>query len=128
MVSDKLLVNLTKTEYLLFYPKHFNNPNCSINIDSDIISPNDSAKNLCIIFQPDISMSKHYSEIVKSCFLQIRNFHRIRPFISKTVAIALANAFVHSHIDCYNSLFYGLPKYRLQRIQNTKCSCSYSYI
>ena len=65
MVANKLSVNPNKTGYLLFNTKHFNNPNCSINIDSYIISPNNSAKNLGIVFE---SMDRHISAIVKSCF------------------------------------------------------------
>ena len=67
-------------------------------------------------------MDKHISAVIKSCFLQLHEFHRTRRLISKTAAITLANAFVHSHLDFCNSLFYGLPKYsihRLQKIQNT---------
>ena len=122
MVANKLSVNPNKTEYLLFNPKNLNNPNCSINIDSNIISPTNSAKNLGVVFQSDMSMDKHISAVVKSCFLQLRDFHLICPLISKTAAIILANAFVHSHLDYCDSLFYGLPKYsihRLQKIQNT---------
>ena len=66
-------------------------------------------------------MDKHILAIVKSCFLQLRNFHRISSFMSKTAAINLANAVAYSHLDCCNSLFYGLPKYSihcLQKIQN----------
>ena len=48
MVANKLSVNPNKTDYLLFNPKHFNNPNCSIDIDSNIISPNNSAKSLVL--------------------------------------------------------------------------------
>ena len=44
MVANKLSVNPNKTEYRLFNPKYFNDPNCSINIDSNIFSPNNSAK------------------------------------------------------------------------------------
>ena len=86
-------------EYLLFNPEHFNNPNCSINIDSKIISPNDSTKILGVVFLSDMSIGKHISAIVNSCFLQLRDFHRIRPLISKTVVITLATAFVHFHLD-----------------------------
>ena len=55
MVATKLSVNLNKTEYLLFNPKHFNNPNCSINIDSHIVSPNGLTKNLGVVFHSDMS-------------------------------------------------------------------------
>ena len=129
IVANKLSVNPNKMEYLLFNPKHFNNQNCSININSNIILPNNSAKNLGVVFQSDVSMDKHISAIVKSRFLQLCDFHCIRPLISKNAAITLANAFVHSHLDNSNSLFYGLPKYsihRLKKIQNTTAH-SYTY-
>ena len=67
-------------------------------------------------------MDKHISSVVKTCFHQLREFRHIRSFIPKSVAIIFANAFIHSRIDYCNSLFYGLPKYsinRLQKIQNS---------
>ena len=87
-----------------------------------IISPNNSAKNLGVVFQLDMCMDKHISAIVKSCFLQLRDCYLIRPLISKTDAITLANTLVLSHLDYCNSLFYGLPKYSYSpptKIQNT---------
>ena len=117
IVANKLSVNPNKTEYLLFFPNHFNNPNCSINIDSNIISPNNSAKNLGVVFQSDMSMDKHICPIVKSNFFKFRDFHRIRPLISKITTITLPNAFIHFHLHYYNSLFYGLPKYSIHRLQ-----------
>ena len=122
MTLNKLSVNPNKTEYLLFNPSNINPPVYTINLDSNIISPSDSAKNLGVIFQTDMSPDKHVSSIVKSCFLQLRDFRRIHPFISITAAKMLANAFVHSRPDFCNSLFYGLPKFsihRLQKVQNT---------
>ena len=65
-------------------------------------------------------MDKHISSIVKSCFLQHCDCHRICPFISKTAVITLANAFVHSRLDFCNSLFYGLFKYSIHRIQKVQ--------
>ena len=121
-MSNKLSVNPNKTEYLLFNPSNINPPINIINLDSNIISRSDSATNLGVLFQTGMSLDKHFSSIVKSRFLQLRDFRRIRPFISKTSAITLANAFVHSRLDFCNSLFYGLAKYsvqRLQKVQNT---------
>ena len=105
MVANKLSVNPNKTKYLLLNPKHYNNLNFCINIDSNIISPSNSAKNLGAVFQSDMSMYKRISAVVKSCFLQLRDFHRIRPLFYKTAAITLANAFVNSNLDYCNSLF-----------------------
>ena len=77
-------------------------------------------KNLGVILQTDMFLDKHVSYIVKSCFLQLHDFRRIRSFISKTAAIALANVLVHFHLDFFNSLFYGLPKYSVHRLQKVQ--------
>ena len=69
-----------------------------------------------------MSMDKHISSVVKTCFHQFCEFCHIRSFIPKSAAIIFANAFMRSCIDYSNSLFYGLPKYsinRLQKIQNS---------
>ena len=50
MTANKLSVFRHKMEYLLFNLKYFNNPTCSINIDSNIISPNDLKKKLGVVF------------------------------------------------------------------------------
>ena len=79
------------------------------------------AKNLGVIFQSNMSMDKHISSVVKTCFYQLREFRHIRSFIPKSAAIIFANAFIYSCIDYCNSLFYG-SKYsinRLQKIQNS---------
>ena len=68
-----------------------------------------------------MSMDKHISSVVKTCFLQLHKFCHIRSFTPKSTAITFVNAFIHSSIDYCNNLIYGLPKYsrhRLQKVQN----------
>ena len=104
MIGNKLSVNPDKTEYLLFNSKNINVP-VSINLNLNIISPSESAKNLGVIFQSDMSVDKHISSVVKICFRQLREFRHIRSFIPKSAAIIFANTFIHSRIDFCNSLF-----------------------
>ena len=121
MIGNKLSVNPDKTEYLLFNSKNINVP-VSINFNLNTISPSECANYLDVIFQSDMSMDKHISSVVKTCFHQLREFRHIRSFIPKSDAIIFANAFIHSCIDYCNNLIYGLPKYstnRLQKIQNS---------
>ena len=99
MISNKLFVDPNKTEYLLLNPNNLNLRVNIFNLGSDTISFSDRAKNLGVIFQTDMSMDKLISSIVKCCFLQLRDFRRIHPFISKIAAITHANAFVHSCLD-----------------------------
>ena len=83
-----------------------------------------------------MSLDNHISFIIKSCFVQLCDFCRIRLLIFKTAVITLANSLIHSRLDYCNSLFYGLPNYsihRLQKVQNTAarivtCSVRSSHI
>ena len=68
-----------------------------------------------------MSLDNHISSIIKSCFVQLHDFRRIRPLMSKTAAITLANSFIQARIDYCNSILYGLPNFsfhRLQMVQN----------
>ena len=67
----------------------------NINLDSDIISPSYSAKILGMLSQLDMSLDNHISSIIKSCFVQLRDFRRIRPLISKTDVFKLTNSFIY---------------------------------
>ena len=89
--ANKLSANLNKIEYLLFNSKNINPQVINIiNLDSDIISPSYSTKNLIVLFQSDMTLDNHISSIIKSCFVQFRDFRHIRPLLSKTAAITLA--------------------------------------
>ena len=116
LVTNKLSANPNKTEYLLFNYRNINPQGININLDSNIISSSFSAKNHCVLFQSDMLPDNHISSVIKSCFVQLHDFRRIRPLISKTVAITLASSFIHSRLDYCNSLFYGLPNYSIHRL------------
>ena len=66
-----------------------------------------------------MSVDKHISSVVKTCFYQLREFCHIRSFIPKSAAIIFANAFIHSRIDYCNCLFYGCQSTQL--IAYKKC-------
>ena len=61
------------------------------------------------------------SQTCKICFYHIRDFRRIRKYLSPEAAKSVACALVTSHLDYCNSLLYNLPDRdieRLQRVQN----------
>jgi len=54
-----------------------------------ILSPVDSARNLGVIFDNNLSFVPHISSISKSCFLNIRDLRRIRNTIDQTTACTI---------------------------------------
>jgi len=77
----------------------------------------DSARNLGIIFDKNLSFAQHISSISKSCFQNIRDIRRIRNTIDQTTACTIATSLIHYKIDYCNSLLLNLPAIQTNRLQ-----------
>ena len=67
-------------------------------------------------------LDERISSVAKTCFLQLREFCHIQSFIPKSTAITLAIAFIHFRLDYFYSLFYGLLKNSIDRLQEIQYS------
>ena len=87
--------------------------------------PNDSAKNLVVIFNSDFTFSDLMSAICRTCFQKIRLLSKLKCCLSLKAAIMLANALVSSKLDYCNSLLSSITNkelHRLQLAQNDLCT------
>ena len=112
MSSNFLSLNPSKTEFLVIgLPKQLerlNHP--TIHLPKDVIlSPVDSARNLGVIFDSNLSFSDHISAVSKSCVYHIRDLRRIRNTIDRIIACNIAASLVHSKFDNCNYLLFHLP-------------------
>lgn len=127
MDSNLLKLNPDKTELLLFGTRVQRNKLTNFFptlLFGENVRPSNTAKNLGVMFDSEMSLSQHISSLCRSCFLHIRDLRRIRRFVNKKTLTTLANALVVSRLDYCNSLFASLTKKelnRLQRVQNTLC-------
>lgn len=121
MSSIFLMSNNNKTKVMVFGPKTHRDSVTQTLASLGLQSMHD-ARNLGVIFDLDLSFSKiFFSNITKTAIRQIRNIAKIRSFLSLSDAQTLIHAFVSSHFDYCNSLFYGLPQKSincLQLVQN----------
>jgi len=90
MSSNFLFLNPSKTDRFLIFglPDHNNSPNSIILpfIYYVILSTVDSARNLDVIFDKNLSFAQHISSISKSAsFVIIRDLRRIRNTIDQTI-------------------------------------------
>jgi hypothetical protein len=120
MSSNFLSLNPSKTEFLILgLPQQLaklNNP--TIHLPNNVtLSPVDSARNLGVIFDKNLSFAPHISAVSKSCFLNIRDLRRIRNTIDQTTACTIATSLIHSKIDYCNSLLLNLPATQTNRLQ-----------
>ena len=125
MGSNKLKLNPDKTEFILFGSpsQRASLASCfPVDILGSKLCPTDVVRNLGIFFDSGFTFSNHVASVCKSCFVHLRDLRRIRRFLPKSAAIALANALISSRLDYCNSLFTSLSckdLHRLQCIQNS---------
>ena len=119
MALNMLKLNTDKTELLYFHSKF--RPYLQLNpiqLGSDVIHPSSHAKNIGVIFDSTMTMSRHINAVVKSGFYHLRNIAKVRNVLTLNTTKILIHAFVISKIDNYNSLLYGLPKQLIDKLQH----------
>ena len=116
--------NGNKTELMLVTSKrtkHHNNLPTSITMGNAQIPFKQSVKNLGSTLDYHLTMNAHVSNIVRTCYFEMRRLASIRIFPTSIDTATLVSAFVLSRIDYCNSLLFGSTHdvtSHLQRIQN----------
>ena len=93
----------------------------SLTLLSAAVPLSSTVTDLGVRIDSQLTMSDHVAALRRSCFFQLRQLRAIRSSITVNAAKALVHAFVSSRIDYCNSLFWGIGKGlvgRLQGIQN----------
>ena len=89
-----------------------------MSISEQVVNSSVSARNLGLIVDDSLSLEEHVNSISKSCYYHIRRIAKIRKYLSEDSTAALVHAFITCRLDNGNALFYGLPKYLIQRLQS----------
>ena len=125
MDSSKLKLNPDKTEFIVFGSKVLRNKLSHlfpVNILGNLLSPSEKVRNLGVIFDSSFRFSAHVSSVCSSSYYHIRDFARIRRYLDKPTAIAVANALVSSRLDYCNSLLNSISEYDLKRLNSIQYS------
>jgi hypothetical protein len=123
MASNKLKVNDSKTEFIVFSPKHrkMDNNNCSLSVGETSIKPTDCMKILGALFDQHLTMEKQINSVIRSAYFQLRMIGMIKHYLDKPMLARIIHALFTSRIDHMNSLLVSVPSYdinRLQKVQN----------
>ena len=118
MLSNKLKLNDSKTEVMhissRFRPIH-TIPLVSVGDTS--IDYIDELRNLGVIFDNHMTMDQHIKHVCQSALSSIRYIGLIRKYLNRDSCSKLVHAFVTSKLDYCNSILYGLPGCKLDRLQ-----------
>ena len=83
-----------------------------------------NVKDLRVVFDSNITLSDHVSQVIKSTRVHARDLYRICPFLDLKISVLLPNALVSSRLDYCNSLFVLLTDFQLkilQWVENLPC-------
>ena len=121
MHANKLKLNDDKTEVLLINPKKYDIPYDNLTIGNDNIDFAESAKNLGVYIDKDLSMKCHISNLSRAIYFEIKRLKTMSRFVSESCLKTLATSFILSRLDYCNALFKNLNQYQiksLQKLQN----------
>jgi hypothetical protein len=119
LCENSLKMNDSKTEFVVLGSKAqlATLPKISLKIGTASINPTRTARNIGAIFDDTLCMVDHINHVQRSCYMQIRNISKIRKYLSQDATAKLVQALVISRLDNLNSLLYGIPQHRLQKLQ-----------
>ena len=124
MTTNMLKINQDKTELIVFAPKHRieHLSEFSLSFNGTIVNDFSCVRNLGVFMDKTLSMEQQVCAVTKSCFHQIRNIGKIRPFITENACKTLVCSLVTSRLNYGNALLYGVNNCilsKLQLVQNT---------
>ena len=117
MLENKLQLNSDKTEAMIINPKKFLIHSDRLTVGEDTIYFSDSAKNLGVFLDSNLSMDTHITNLCKNIYFEIRRLRHMSSFVDTNSLKTLASSFVLSRLDYCNSLFTNMNKCQIEKLQ-----------
>jgi hypothetical protein len=120
MKANRLQLNQSKTEVIWFSSSRRQHqiPSGPVRVGSTQVLPVSTARDLGVYLDADMSMKKHISMTVRSCFAALRRIKTLRRSLPHHALLTLIRALVISKVDYCNSVLNGLPGCLLDRLQS----------
>ena len=119
MLQHRLKINDMKTE-IIFLGSKKQLSKLDVNeftVGNATIKAVNKVCNLGVIFDAELSMKDHISAVCKKGFFQLYRLRNLRRCVDQKTLNTLVHAFVTSHLDYGNSMFYQLPDIQIRRLQ-----------
>jgi hypothetical protein len=116
MVSNNLLLNVDKSELIIFCPTGSTAGDVSLSINGDVIHSRDCVKLLGVTLDTSLSMVKHISQTCSAIYYQVKRLSSCRKYLSADHLEQLAAGLVLQRLDYCNAILVDLPASSLQRL------------
>jgi hypothetical protein len=120
MNKNKLKLNNEKTEFFIAGTYHSLQklPKLQLTVGESAIEPSSNIRNLGIIFDSNMTMSKQINSLISSGNYQLRNIRRICRYLDQETRHLVVRALFLSRLDYGNALLYGSNSQDLNRLQS----------
>ena len=121
MFERKLKLNEGKTEIMIVKgnSRHGNADQFDdFQVGDTLLHPINMVRDLGFRFDSSLNFRDQINYVVKVCHYHIRNLYMVRKFLNHQCLVTLVSSLVLSQIDYCNSLYIGLPKYLLRKLQS----------
>ena len=91
---------------------------CNLEINQNSIS--DKVTSLGVILDKHMYFYDQIDHVCKSSINHLRNLFRIPRYLDVNAASTVMHAFITMRLDYCNHLYFGLPKYKVKKLQQTQ--------
>lgn len=122
MSESFLCINQSKTKILVMASPAVQN---SIDIRGTFVNNQcirfvDSAKNLGVLLDKELSFTRQINNIVRNCYFTIKKLSRLKSILTSDQLCTLVCSLVFSQLDYCNSLYYGINAVSLKKLQSVQ--------
>ena len=89
-----------------------------ISILKTTVRVTETARDLGVVIDSQLSLASHVSVVSRSCYYQLRQLRSVVNLLSDGASKLLVHAFISSRLDYCNSLLYGIADGLLQKLQS----------
>ena len=104
--TNKLSLNINKTNFINFQKATSNEENCSVLIDGSPLTEKQSTKFLGVIIDSHLTWNEHILNVHKTISRNIGILYKLRHFLSEKSLLVLYNSLILSHI-LYSNIIWG---------------------
>ena len=126
MNSNKLKMNASKTEYIVFGSRpQLNKCNTQdIDVCGDKIKRQSSIRYLGAFLDETLNFKEHIKRKCRSAMLNYFKIKNIRKFLTQDATETLVLSLVISHLDYCNVILYGISQCELAKLQRVQNMCA----
>jgi exonuclease III len=117
MIKNRLKMNDSKTEMIIFAPPRAKIPNLSITVGTAGHQSADSVRNLGVLLDKNLAMDVHIKRVCQLAYFQLRTIRTVQQVLSPDALERLVHAFVTARLDYCNSILYGIPEASVKKLQ-----------